>query len=181
MKFFAKMLATAFCATLIAGTAAMAQAVHVDYDHSIDFAKYKSYTLQEVHATEPNVEEAITIAVDRDLANRYLHPDSKNGDLILAVVEANQDKQEYAKFYDGLGGLNWQRGWGSGGFMDSAATVQDIPAGTLVLNMWDRKTQKLVWRGTIAENLTGNKDKNDQKMDKAVGQLVSQFPPKFKK
>lgn len=181
MKFFAKLLVAAFYGTVIAGTAAMAQAVNVDFDHSINFIKYKSYTLQKVHATDPNVEQAITIAVDRDLANRYLHPDSTKGDLIIAVVEATQDKQEYATFYDGLGGLAWQRGWGSGGFLDTAATVQDIPTGTLVIDMWDRKTQKLIWRGTVTEDLTGSEDKKGEKMDKAVNQLVAQFPPKFKK
>ena len=179
MKFLAKLLVAASFGTVIAGTAAMAQAVNVDFDHSINFIKYKSYTLQKVHATDPNVEQAITIAVDRDLANRYLHPDSK-GELIIAVVEATQDKQEYATFYDGLGGLAWQRGWGSG-FMDTAATPQDIPTGTLIIDMWDRKTQKLIWRGTITEDQTGSEDKKGEKMDKAVGQLVGQFPPKSKK
>ena len=182
MRFFAKMLAAAlFCGTVIAGTSAMAQAAKVEYDPSVNFAKYKSYTLQKVHATDPSVEGAITIAVDRDLANRYLHPDAKNGDLIIAVVEATKDVQEYATFYDGLGGLSWQRGWGSGGFLDSTATLADIPVGSLILDMWDRKTQKLIWRGTLDETLTKSTDKNDQRMDKAVGQLVAQFPPKFKK
>jgi hypothetical protein len=181
MKLFAKTLAAALFGALIAGTAAMAQAVVIDYDHSLNLAKYKSYTLQKVHATAPSVEQAITIAVDRDLATRYLHPDATNGDIIVAVVEATQDKQEYATFYDGLGGLGWQRGWGTGGFLDAIVTVQDIPVGTLVLDMWDRKTQKLIWRGTLTEALTGSTDKNEQKMDKAVGQLLTQFPPKFKK
>ena len=102
-------------------------------------------------------------------------------DVIVAVVEATQDKQEYATFYDSLSGLGWQRGWGAGGFLDASATLQDIPTGTLVLDMWDRKTQKLIWRGALTEPLSGSEDKKDLKMDKAVGQLLAQFPPKFKK
>jgi hypothetical protein len=181
MKSFAKIFAVALFGTLFTGTAAMAQTANVDYDHANNFTKYKSYTLQKVHATDPAVEQAITIALDRDLASRYLHPDANNGDIIIAVVEATQDKQEYATFYDGLGGLGWQRGWGSGGFLDTSATLQDIPTGTLVLDMWDRKSQKLIWRGTLTEVLSGNAGKDGQKMDKAVGQLITQFPPKNKK
>jgi Domain of unknown function (DUF4136) len=180
MKSFSKMLAIALFGTLLAGTPAMAQTANVDYDHAINFLKYKTYTLQKVHATDPAVEQAITIAVDRDLAARYLHPDDK-GDIIVAVVEATQDKQEYTTFYGDLNGLGWQRAWGSGGFLDATATVQDIPTGTLVLDMWDRKTQKLIWRGALTEALTNSGEKNGQKMDKAVGQLIAQFPPKFKK
>ena len=181
MTSIAKMLATALFCTVIAGAPAMAQAVSVDYDHTINFLKYKSYTWQKILATDPSVEQAITIAVDRDLAARYLHQEGKDGDVIIAVVEATQDKQEYATFYDGLGGLGWQRGWGAGGFLDASATLQDIPTGTLVLDMWDRKTQKLIWRGALTEPLSGSEDKKDLKMDKAVGQLLAQFPPKFKK
>ena len=60
--------------------------------------------------------------------------------------------------------------------------MQDIPAGTLVLDIWDRKTQKLVWRGAITEPASVTSDKEaDQKLDKAVGQLLAQFPPKYKK
>jgi hypothetical protein len=182
MTSFAKMLATALFSTLIAGAPAMAQAVTVDYDHTINFLKFKSYTLQKVHATDPEVESRLTIAVDRDLQARYLHAEDKDPDLIVAVVEANQDKQEYSTFYDGLAGLSWQRGWGSGGFLDATATVQDVPAGTLVFDMWDGKTKKLIWRGMITEPAAVTSAKEaDQKLDKAVGQLLAQFPPKFKK
>jgi Domain of unknown function (DUF4136) len=182
MRFFAKMLATALFCSLIAGAPAVAQATSIDYDHTINFLKYRSYTLQKLHATDPGVEARLTIAIDRDLQARYLHPVDKDPDIIVAVTEANQDISEYATFYDSLGGLSWQRGWGSGGFLDSMPAVQNIPAGTLVLDMWDGKTKKLIWRGTITEpaSVTGAKEA-DQKMDKAVGQLLSQFPPKFKK
>jgi hypothetical protein len=181
-KPFAKMLATALFCTVIAGAPAMAQAVNVDYDHTINFLKFKSYHLQKVHATDPNVESRLTIAVDRDLQSRYLHPVDNDPDLIIAVVESNQDAMDYTNFYAGLNGLDWQRGFGGGGFLDSTKTVGDIPAGTLVLDMWDGKTKKLIWRGMITEPaaVTSNKEA-DQKMDKAIGQLLAQFPPKFKK
>jgi hypothetical protein len=50
------MLATALFGTVIAGVPAVAQAVNVDYDHTINFLKFKSYTVQKVHATDPAVE-----------------------------------------------------------------------------------------------------------------------------
>jgi len=182
MTSIAKMLTTALFGAAFAGAPALAQAVNVDYDHTINFLKYTSYKLEKLHATDPGVESRLTIAVDRDLQSRYLHPADKDPDLIVAVVESNEDKQEYSSFYDGLSGLSWQRGWGQGGFLGTEATVQDIPAGTLVLDIWDRKTQKLVWRGAITEPASVLADKEaDQKMDKAVGQLLAQFPPKYKK
>ena len=181
MNPISKALATVLFGVLFTGTSVLAQAVNTDYDHSVNFLKYKTYNVQKVHATDSGVEDRLVIALDRDLQARYLHPDTNNPDLLIAIVEANKDTSEYTNFYSGLSGLSWERGWGSG-FMDGTNMVGDIPAGTLVLDMWDAKTKKLVWRGTITEpaSVTGDKEA-DQKMDKAVSQVLSKFPPKFKK
>jgi len=40
---------------------------------------------------------------------------------------------------------------GSGGFLDTAATLQDVPLDTLVMDIYDTKTQKLIWRGIVTE------------------------------
>lgn len=182
MKLILKMVSIALFGGSLSGAQLVAQAVSTDYDHTVNFLKFKSYTLQKVHATDPGVETRITIAVDRDLQARYLHAVDKNPDIIVAVVEANTDANEYTTFYSGLSGLDWQRSWGPSGFMNSAAGVGDIPAGTLVLDIWDGKTHKLIWRGMITEPAAVVADKEaDQKMDKAVGQVLGQFPPKYKK
>jgi len=182
MRTLAKVLYSAFLCTVAAVAPAMAQTVTADYDHSINFLKFKSYKLVKVHATDPGVENRLTIAIDRNLQARYLHPEDTKPDLIVAVCEANQDTSEYKTFYGGLDGMSSDRGWGPGGFLDTTATVGDIPAGTLVMDIWDGQTKKLIWRGMITEPpaVTANKEA-DQKMDKAVGQVLGQFPPKYKK
>ena len=159
----------------------MAQTVTIDYDHTVNFLKFKTYTWDKVHATDPSVEQRITIALNRDMTGRYMTEVSSGGDVTIAAVEATQDKQEFATFYSNLGDFTWQRGWGSGGFMDSEATLGDIPVDTLVLDMYDTKTHKLLWRGTVTEAVANSSDKNDQKMDKAVTLLIGKYPPKYKK
>jgi hypothetical protein len=175
------MLATALFGAAIAGAPILAQTVTVDYDHSVNFLKFKTYTWHGVHATDPSVEGRITIAVDRDMSGRYMSQVAKNGDVTITAVEATQDKQEYATFYAGLNGITWQRGWGNGGFLDTAATLQDLPLDTLVVDMYDTKTMKLLWRGVVTEPVVKSTDKNDQIMDKAVNLLFAKYPPKFVK
>jgi hypothetical protein len=105
----------------------------------------------------------------------------KGGDVTITAVEATQDKQEFSKFYDSLGDYTWQRPWGNAGFLDSPATLQDVPLNTLIIDMYDTKTHKLLWRGTVVEPLSGSQDSMNNAIDKAVTELIGKYPPKYKK
>jgi hypothetical protein len=181
MKSIVKMLGVAFLGSVLAAPSLMAQTVDIDYDHSINFLKYQTYTLDKVHATDPLVEQRIIVALNRDLGFKYMHQVPKGSDVTITVVEASTDKQEYPAFYDGLGKLDWKRGWGAGGFLDSSPTVDSVTPGTLIIDMYDTKTQKLVWRGVVTEPVTNSSTKNDQEMDNGVDKLFGKFPPKFEK
>ncbi len=181
MTSIAKILAATLFGAVIAGTPILAQTVTINSDPSVNFLKLKTYTWGKIHATDPSVEDRITIAVNRDMAGRYMSEAGKNGDVTITAVEATGDKQEYATFYDDIGDFVWQRGWGSGGFLDMLATPQDVPVNTLILDMYDTKTHKLLWRGTVTEPVVKSADKNDQTMDKAVNLLFAKYPPKFSK
>jgi hypothetical protein len=178
----AKSLAIALFGVAMTSASVLAQTVTIDYDHSVNFLKFKTYTWEKVHATDPSVEDRITIAVKRDMGGRYMTEVSKGGDVTLTAVEATQDKQEFTTFYNSLGDYAWQRGWGSSGFLDSQASLQDIPVDTLVIDMYDTKSHKLLWRGTVTLPAADASSKEaDQKFDKAVTMLISKYPPKFKK
>jgi hypothetical protein len=180
MTSIAKMLATAIFSAAMVGAPAMAQTVTIDYDHTVNFLKFRTYAWAKIQATDPSVEDRITIALNRNMAGRYMTEESKGADITITAVEATQDKQEFATFYSGVVDYPWQRPWGSG-FLDSQATLQDIPLDTLVIDMYDTKSHKLLWRGTVTEPVAGSQDKNDQKIDKAVTLLIGKYPPKFKK
>jgi hypothetical protein len=181
MRSIAKTLATVIIGAALAGVPVVAQTVTIDYDTSVNFLKFKTYTWGKIHSTAPGAEDRITIATDRDLAQRYMTEVDSNSDVTITAVDVTKDKEEFTAFYDGLGDYTWQRGWGAGGFLDTAITVQDIPLNTLVLDMYDTKTHKLLWRGTVTEPLTSNEDKNEQNIDKAVTLLIGKYPPKTKK
>lgn len=181
MRYLARMLATAFFGVALAGSSTQAQTANIDYDHSINFLKLKTYTWGKVHATDPAVEQRITLALNRSMKGRYMTEVPKGGDVTVTAVEASKDKQEYSEFYDSLGDFAWQRPWGNGGLMDAQAAVTDLPLGSLVIDLYDTKTHKLLWRGVMTEPPAKNEDKTDQEMDKAVTQLIGKYPPKYQK
>jgi hypothetical protein len=160
---------------------AQSQTVTIDYDHTVNFMKFKTYTWEKVHATDPSVEGRITIALNRDMSGRYMTEVSKGGDVTVTAVEATQDKQEFTNFYSSLSDFTWQRGWGNAGFLDSPATIQDVPLDTLIIDMYDTKTHKLLWRGAVTEPVVKSEDKNDRTIDHAVTLLIGKYPPKFQK
>lgn len=181
MKSAFKILAAGLVGIALSGASALAQSVTVDYDHSVNFMKFKTYTWDKVHATDPGVEDRITIALNRDMAGRYMSEVPKGGDVTITAVEGSQSPDEFTTFYNSLGSdYSWQRPWGNG-FLDSQASPSDVPVNTLVIDMYDTKTHKLLWRGTVTGPLTGSQDKMNNTIDKEVTELISKYPPKYKK
>jgi hypothetical protein len=181
MRFIARVLAVALFGMAMTAVHVLAQTVTIDYDHTVNFLKFKTYTWEKLHATDPSVEDRITIALNRDMTGRYMTEVANGGDVTITAVEATQDKQEFTDFYNSLGDFTWQRGWGSAGFLDSLATLQNVPLNTLIIDMYNPKTHKLLWRGVITEPVAKSEDKNDRTIDKAVTMLISKYPPKYKK
>ena len=123
MKAIAKTLAAALVGMAMAGAPILAQTVTIDYDHTVNFLKFKTYTWEKIHASDPDVESRITLAMKRDMTGRYMTEVGKGGDVTLTAVEATQDKQEFTTFYKDLGDYAWQRPWGSAGFYGYAGHV----------------------------------------------------------
>jgi hypothetical protein len=181
MTSIANRIATALFLTVIAAAPALAQTVTIDYDHSVNFLKFKTYTWQKLHATDPSVEDRINIALKRDMEGRYMTEVASGGDLTITAVEATQDKAEFTDFYSSLTGFNWQNTAGSGGFLDAGTTIADVPLDTLIVDLYDSKTHQLLWRGAVTEPVATSQDKNDRTIDHAVTLLIGKYPPKYKK
>ena len=62
----------------------------------------------------------------------------------------------------------------------ASATSSTIDVGSLVLDMYDPTTKQLVWTGTATKtiNPSGNQQKNEKNLDKAMEKLLKKFPPK---
>ena len=52
--------------------------------------------------------------------------------------------------------------------------------GTLVVDISNGQSKALIWRGTAADTLSDNPDKNTKKIEKAVEKMFKNYPPKKK-
>jgi hypothetical protein len=162
---------------LLFATASFAQQVKTDYDRSTDFSQYKTYSWEKVQTPDPLWVDRIKGSVNTELAAKGLTPVASGGDISIIAIEATHNQQTLNTFYDGFGG-GWR--WG-GGFGNATTTTETYKVGTLIVDLFDAKTKKLVWRASSSDTLSDKSDKNIKNLDKGVKKMFDHFPPSAKK
>lgn len=74
------------------------------------------------------------------------------------------------------GGWGWHY-WG-GGIGIATTHVDSYTVGTLVVDLFDSRTKQLIWRGWASDALPDNPQKESKKLNKDIGKLFKNFPPK---
>jgi hypothetical protein len=151
--------------------------VKTDYSHQVDFGKYKTYSWIKVEAGNDLWRDRIQREVDTQLqtkANWNRVP--SGGDTSVAAFGSTQTQPTLTTFYNNIGG-----GWFWGGFDGTATTTVDrVEVGTLVVDIFDAATKKLIWRGMASNTLSGNPEKNVKKLHDDVADMFKHYPPKSK-
>ena len=161
---------------LAAALLLMGVKVSTDYSHNVSFDKYKTYSWLDVKA-DPLWTDRVRDAVDKELTAKGWEKAPSGGDASVAAFASRKTQPRIETFYTGFGG-----GWYWRGFDDGMATttVENVPIGTLVVDIFDTPTKKLIWRGVATEALSDKPEKNEKKLEKAVEDMFKHFPPKSK-
>jgi hypothetical protein len=162
---------------LLAATASFAQQVKTDYDRSTDFSQYKTYSWEKVQTQDQLWVDRIKEAVNAALTAKGWTQAPSGGNVSIVAIEMTRTQQTLDTFYTGFGG-GWR--WG-GGFRDATTTVDTYKVGTLVVDLFDANSKKLVWRGSSSDTLSDKSDKNIKNLDKGVQKMFNHFPPGEKK
>src|SRR5437868_10669598 len=172
---------TAICTVIFLAMlgSALAQHVTTDFDHKADFSQYKTYSWQEIKPANSLWDTRIKNAVDAQLAAKGWTQVPSGGDVAIVAIKTTQTQRSLQTFYDGFGG-GWR--WrGFGGMGEATTTEQDYKEGTLVVDLYDAKTQQLIWRGSAEDTLSNKAEKNERNLDKGVAKLFKKFPPEAAK
>jgi hypothetical protein len=172
---------------LVAGPA-FAQKVYIDYDKEFTAGDIKTFAWADT--SETSVEDA----------NPLLHSRIVNGIeyylTLGGIREVNDDPDVYVTYHGSSEqevrfdtdhwGYGYPSAWYGGGFYGgyphhggygtSTTTMRTYEKGTLVVDVWDAKSKKLVWRGTALNiTVTDNPNKMEKKIDKALKKMVNEW------
>lgn len=162
---------------IISVTASVAQQVKTDYDRNTDFSQYRTYSWQNVHTEDPFWVNRIQAAVDSALAVKGWTKVSSGGDVSIMAMEMTDQHRTLHTYYDNYGG-GWRWRWGGFDDFQTATTTEDVySVGTLVIDLFDTRTKRIIWRGSASETISRESSKNIRNLDKGVRKIFEHFPP----
>jgi len=163
------------CATLICvfSAFAAAQSVYVDYNHNLDFTKFKTYAWGQ--GSNPNaindsiLAQSAQQAIDSQLAAKGLQKvqESEHPDLIVVTSSGMKQQTSYNAWGTG--------GWRFGGGM-AQVTPETTNVGTLVVDIYDANGKQMIWRGVSQGTLSNKGEKNEKELNKAVEKMFKHYP-----
>lgn len=157
-----------------------AQEVKTDYDHGFNFSQLHTFAVKiGTSWGNPLTEQRVKQTVSNALVKKGWSPatDEASADALVVIHGASQTKKSLDTFYSGGA---WG-GWGWGGAPGMATTnVTEYQVGTMVVDIFDAKNKKLVFRGVGQDELSDKPEKNQKKVEKATEKMFKNFPPQPK-
>jgi hypothetical protein len=164
----------------LAGACALPMSVSSHVDRSVDFAKYRTFDWGPADALptgdprldrDPFFQDHFQGAVQRELVSRGIRLASSSPPDLLVHYHANVTERIDVNQVD--------RAHGYCGSGDCPPEMFRYEAGTLVLDLMDAQTNKLVWRGWAqnrVEEMLGDRDRMEETIDQAVRQMLRRLP-----
>jgi hypothetical protein len=164
----AKLATLCFIFVLVAPV--FAQQVSVNYNHGVSFAQFHTYAWGGNNQNQ--IQNSILAQVAQQDINSAMQQkglqmvqESQTPDLIITASGGERAQTSYNVW--GMRGI--------GGGMGGINPEQNVEA-TMVVSLYNPKTQELIWRGIAQNTLNNNGNKNQQMVEKAVQKMFKQWP-----
>jgi hypothetical protein len=128
---------------------AHAQKASAGYDKNAKFSNYRTFAFDKHGARNPIVNQMIVAAVERELTSRGFTQVDANADLLVIYLAASGFNLQVASvpFYTVVNPAY------SGLVAGASSTMWDVTTGTLVIDLFDSKAERTVFRGTATDVL----------------------------
>lgn len=164
-------------AIALTGLCLVAQEVNTHYAAGYDLAQAKTFTIQLATTwNDPPNEEFAKKVVAEELTKRgYTQAeDPKSADLMVEIYGATKDKTSVKNIYTGTGAET--SGWAGPAGVVSGGWETQFKVGTGVIDIFDTKTKRLVFRGSAEDEIQGIGPQNQPKIANGVAKIFKDFP-----
>ena len=144
-------------------TASFATGVKTDYDHTVNFGQYSTYSWDKVRIADAYQGQQIKSAVNAAIAGKRWTQVATGGDISISATEIDRSHRR---------NLAHNR---------STTIDSHYEIDTLEIDLFDAKTNNLIWRGTVSDELSNSSEQKFENLDKGVQKLFEHFPPQTKK
>jgi len=163
--------------SLLAAAASLLAKTMADYDHTVNFGKFHTYSWIGVTVQDPLWNDRVKNIIDTQLTAKGWRKVDSGGDTSVSAFGSTTSERTLETWYGGGLGGGWShRGWWIGA-RPGFTTVERTPVGTLHIDIFDAQSKKVIWHGVCSDTLSGNPEKNEKKMDKDVAEVFKKFPP----
>jgi hypothetical protein len=185
-----KLLGMWFLTTLIISGCSSVK-VHSDYDKAADFSNYKTYEFLGWADESDKIindldKNRIQNAFANEFSKRNMEYVESNGDLAVSLFIVVDQKTSVTAYTNhmSMGGWGYGAGWGwYGGYggigMGTSTThysENDYLEGTLVVDVYDTNTKKLIWQSVGQKTIEENPKNRDRNTTYAAEKIMKPFP-----
>lgn len=168
---------------ILCAVAAFAAEISIDYKRDADFSKYKTFAWQDgMPAPNPAMHKFILEQIEKAMtAAGYTRVDSlEEADLhvLYSVTITTDSKTETIQKNPPITGLpKWD--YDAFGRTESAVHRTMLSEGSLMVNIEEGKTSKLLWQGVGSGYLLSDTfEENKKAAEQAIRLMFQSFPPK---
>lgn len=166
------LLVVALAVIALGGCGGSSMKVSTDYDRSANFAPLKTYSWRvEQQLPNPLMGQRLVEAVDANLKAKGFTRVESGGDITVTYHAAADKTVDVQSFQSGGPYSCW------GGCMTST-TVTPVTVGTVIVDLVDTKTNKMLWRGSATDTVSGDPKENEGKINEGIHRMFEKFPPK---
>lgn len=167
-----------------------------DYDKDADFSKYQDFhylgwAKESGEIVNDLDKRRIEEAFGNEFSKRGItFVDQSEADAAVSlfiVVDQKTGTTAYTDYYGGMGGMGYgygrgYPGWGWGGGMSTTRYQEyDYLVGTLVVDVFDTETKKLVWQGVSSGTINEKTKNREARIQKTARAIMDKYPVKIPK
>jgi hypothetical protein len=157
--------------------------ITTDYDRAVSFSQFKTFAVVTIQGANQSISQLnvdrINKAIRAEMTKKGFQETAENPDIKVNAVTILKDKQAVTANTDyyGYGGSYRPYSWNTGATGYTTYNVYDYIDGSLIIEIVDAKTNKLVWEGIGNKEIDGPIRDADTKIPAAVAKIMQNFPP----